>query len=215
MRLRYKPNAKEELEENPLMILDEKAHKGSWSEVFANNNPIELEIGSGKGDFIVEKAEQNPDINYLALEHSLKALVLAGRKFDPENLPNLRGLLADAEDLEEIFAPGEISKIYLNFSTPWLKRKHHKRRLSHKDFLERYQKITKPGAILELKTDDKEFFLASIRYLEDMGMEILKKDYDLSVEDSGVLTEYERKFRKKGLPIYFLSAQISPKENDR
>lgn len=214
MRLRYKPNAKEELQENPLIIQNPQDFKGRWREVFGNYKPIELEIGSGKGDFIRQMSINNKDKNFLALEMSLKALVLAARIFDPEENENLRGLLGDAEDLEEIFKKGEISKIYLNFSTPWPKRKHHKRRLSHKDFLERYKKIARPGAILELKTDNREFFDDTLKYFEENELIILKKDYDLSEEASGVLTEYERKFRKQGLPIYFVCAQISPEEGE-
>lgn len=209
MRLRYKPNAMDEINEHPLMIVEAEKYKGAWREVFNNDNPIELEIGSGKGDFIKEMAIRNPDKNYLAMEMSVKALVLAGRKFDQDQSPNLRAILADAENLEDIFEKGEISKIYLNFSTPWPKRKHHKRRLSHKNFLDRYKNIAKDGAILELKTDNREFFDDTIKYFEENDLQILKKDYDLSLEDSGVLTEYERKFRKENVPICFVRAKIN------
>lgn len=208
MRLRYKPNAIDELKENPLMVFEPEDFKGKWKEVFNNDNPIELEIGAGKGDFVKQMALENPDKNYIALEMSIKAFVLASRKFDMEETPNIRGIIGDAENLEDMFEKGDISKIYLNFSTPWPKRKHHKRRLSHKVFLDRYAKIAKKGAILELKTDNREFFDDSLKYFEDYGLEILKKDYDISIEESGVLTEYERKWRKKSIPICFIRARF-------
>ncbi|MDD7305237.1 MAG: tRNA (guanosine(46)-N7)-methyltransferase TrmB [Peptoniphilaceae bacterium] len=208
MRLRYKPNARGEIEKNPLMILNPKLYKGKWKEVFGNDKPIHLEIGSGKGDFVKEMALRNPDINFLALEINIKAFVLASRKFNIEEVENVRGIVAGAEDLEEIFESGEISKIYLNFSTPWPKRRHHKRRLTHKNFLDRYKKIIKPGASLELKTDNRDFFDDTLIYLEENNIKIIKKDYNLSEEDSKVLTEYERKFRKQGLPICFVKAKF-------
>lgn len=213
MRLRYKPNAIDELKENPLMVFKPENFKGKWKEVFNNDNPIELEIGAGKGDFVKQMALENPDKNFLALEMSIKAFVLASRKFNKDETPNIRGIIEDAENLEEIFDRGEISKIYLNFSTPWPKRKHHKRRLSHKVFLDKYKKIVKKGAILELKTDNRDFFDDSLKYFEDYGLEILKKDYDISVEESKVLTEYERKWRKKSIPICFVRARFKKDEN--
>src|SRR5699024_4776453 len=104
--------------------------------------------GSGKGDFVKQMALENPDKNYLALDTAIKALVLASRKFDKDDTPNIRAIIGDAEDIVDMFDKDEISKIYLNFSTPWPKRKHHKRRLSHKVFLDRYKKIVKKGAVL-------------------------------------------------------------------
>lgn len=208
MRLRYKPNAIDELKENPLMIFEAEKFKGKWKEVFNNENPIELEIGSGKGDFVKQMALENPDKNYLALDTAIKALVLASRKFDKDDTPNIRAIIGDAEDIVDMFDKDEISKIYLNFSTPWPKRKHHKRRLSHKVFLDRYKKIVKKGAILELKTDNREFFDDTLKYLEENDLEILKKNYDISVEESKVLTEYERKWRRKSIPICFVRARF-------
>ena len=208
MRLRYKPNAIDELKGNPLMIFEAEKFKGKWKEVFKNENPIELEIGSGKGDFVKQMALENPDKNYLALDTAIKALVLASRKFDKDDTPNIRAIIGDAEDIVDMFDKDEISKIYLNFSTPWPKRKHHKRRLSHKVFLDRYKKIVKKGAVLELKTDNREFFDDTLKYLEENDLEILKKNYDISVEESKVLTEYERKWRRKSIPICFVRARF-------
>lgn len=208
MRLRYKPNAIEELKKNELIILEPKEYKGRWREVFGNDNPISLEIGSGKGDFIKRMADENCNSNFIALEISIKAFYLAKEKFNKEENKNLRGIIADASDLEEIFDKEEISKIYLNFSTPWPKRRHHKRRLSHTEFLNRYKNIVKKDAILELKTDNREFFEDSLKYLRENDMEILSCNYDISIEDSKVLTEYEKKFRQKAVPICFLKARF-------
>lgn len=209
MRLRYKPNAGKDIKENPLMTFKAENYKGRWKEVFGNDRPIYLEIGAGKGEFTYGMAKENKDINFVALEMSVKAFVLAARLFDEEETPNIRGIVGDANDLTEIFSPGEIDKIYLNFSTPWPKRRHHKRRLTNKNFLKLYETIIKKGGLLELKTDNREFFDDSLKYIEDYGLEILEKSYDLSIEDSGVQTDYEEKFRKKKVPICFVRARFN------
>lgn len=209
MRLRYKPNAEKDIKENPLMTFTPEDYRGRWKEVFGNDRPIYLEIGAGKGEFTYGMAKENKDINFVALEMSVKAFVLAARLFDEEKTPNIRGIVGDANDLTEIFSPCEIDKIYLNFSTPWPKRRHHKRRLTNKNFLKLYETIIKKGGLLELKTDNREFFDDSLKYIKDYGLEILEKSYDLSIEDSGVQTDYEEKFRKKKVPICFVRARFN------
>lgn len=208
MRLRYKENAIPEMKENPYIFFDGEKLKGKWSEEFKNDRPIYLEIGAGRGDFIKEIAEDKPDINFIALEVNTNAFVLASRKILEEDLTNVRGLIADAENLEDIFDKGEISKIYLNFSTPWPKRRHHKRRLSHERFLKRYENIIKNGAEIELKTDNEDFFDYSIKYFKDYGLDILDIDRNISEEKSLYISEYEKKFRNKNMPIYFLRAKF-------
>ncbi|MFO3718289.1 tRNA (guanosine(46)-N7)-methyltransferase TrmB, partial [Anaerococcus sp. ENR1011] len=141
MRLRFKPNAIPEMKENDRIFFYPRDMKGKWKEVFKNDNPIYLEIGAGKGDFIIEMAKANPDINFIALEMNTNAFVIASRKIEEEELTNVIGLVDYAEELTETFDLGEIDHIYINFSTPWPKTKHHKRRLSHERFLERYKKI--------------------------------------------------------------------------
>ena len=158
MRLRFKENAIPEMKKNPQIFFCGKENKGKWIEIFGNDNDIYLEIGSGRGDFLVEIAKDNPNINFIGLEVNTNAFVVCSRKMKESELINVRGLIADAENLEEIFEDEEISRIYLNFSTPWPKRRHHKRRLSHERFLNRYKNIIKDKAILELKTDNKELY---------------------------------------------------------
>ena len=207
MRLRYKPNAIPEMRENNKIYFDASVNKGKWKEIFETDNPIHLEIGAGKGDFVTQMANLHKDINYIALEMNTNAFVVASRKMLDEDMKNVRGIIGNAENLEEFFDKGEIDKIYLNFSTPWPKKRHHKRRLSHKRFLDRYKKIISDGADLELKTDNEDFFDASCLYFEDFGMEIEEVDRDLDINKS-VVTEYEAKFRKRDMPIYFVSAKF-------
>lgn len=207
MRLRHKPNAIPEMKENSKIYFDASVNKGKWKEIFGNGNPIHLEIGAGKGDFVTQMANLHKDINYIALEMNTNAFVVASRKILDQDIKNVRGIIGNAENLEEFFDEGEIDKIYLNFSTPWPKKRHHKRRLSHKRFLDRYKKIITDGAELELKTDNEDFFDASLEYFEDFGMYITKVDRDLDINQS-VVTEYEDKFRKRSMPIYFVAAKF-------
>lgn len=207
MRLRYKPNAIPEMKENDRIFFYPRDMKEKWQEVFDNDNPIHLEIGAGKGDFIIEKAKSHPDINFIALEMNTNAFVIASRKIKEEELKNVIGLIDYGEELTEAFGEDEIDHIYINFSTPWPKTKHHKRRLSHPRFLERYQKIIKNEGIIEQKTDDLDFFKDSLKYYEDFGLEILESNYDLPEEES-IVTEYERKWRERKKAIYYAKAKF-------
>ena len=207
MRLRFKPNAIPEMKENDRIFFYPRDMKGKWHEVFGNDHPIYLEIGAGKGDFIIEKAKQNPDINFIALEMNTNAFVIASRKIIEEELTNVIGLVDYAEELTDTFNEGEIDHIYINFSTPWPKTKHHKRRLSHERFLERYKKIIKNQGIIEQKTDDLSFFEDSLKYYEDFGLEILEAEYDLP-EEKSIVTEYEKKWRERNKPIYYAKAKF-------
>lgn len=207
MRLRYKPNAIPEMKENDRIFFYPRDMKGKWQEVFDNDNPIHLEIGTGKGDFIIEKAKSHPDINFIALEMNTNAFVIASRKIKEEELKNVIGLIDYGEELTEAFGEDEIDHIYINFSTPWPKTKHHKRRLSHPRFLERYQKIIKNEGIIEQKTDDLDFFKDSLKYYEDFGLEILESNYNLP-EEKSIVTEYERKWRERKKPIYYAKAKF-------
>lgn len=207
MRLRFKPNAIPEMKENDRIFFYPRDMKGKWHEVFGNDHPIYLEIGAGKGDFIIEKAKQNPDINFIALEMNTNAFVIASRKIIEEELTNVIGLVDYAEELTDTFNDGEIDHIYINFSTPWPKTKHHKRRLSHERFLERYKKIIKNQGIIEQKTDDLPFFEDSLKYYEDFGLEILEAEYDLP-EEKSIVTEYEKKWRERNKAIYYAKAKF-------
>lgn len=207
MRLRHKAHAIPHMKESPYIIFDSENNKGSWKELFKNKNEIELEIGAGKGDFIVNKAMKETDKNFLALEMNTNAFVSTCKKIEENELKNVYGIVGKAEDLLEMFDEEELSKIYLNFSTPWPKKRHNKRRLSHENFLKLYQVICKPGAEIELKTDNEEFFDDSLSYMKDFGMEIIEVDRDLAEENS-IVSEYERKFRDRDMPIFHFIAKF-------
>ena len=207
MRLRHKPHAIPTMKESPYIIFDPQNHKGDWEELFKNNNEIELEIGAGKGEFVVGKAINYTNKNFLALEMNTNAFVAACKKIEENELTNVYGIVGKAEDLLDMFDENEISKIYLNFSTPWPKKRHNKRRLSHPNFLKLYQVICKNGAELELKTDNEDFFEGSLSYFEDFGMEIVDINRNLAEENS-IVTEYERKFRDKNMPIFYVKAKF-------
>ena len=207
MRIRHKPHAIPTMQESDYILFDPENYKGSWKKLFNNDNKIELEIGAGKGDFIVQKALKDKDTNFLALEMNTNAFVSACKKIEEEELSNVYGIVGKAEELLDMFDEGEISKIYLNFSTPWPKKRHNKRRLSHENFLKLYEVICKNGAEIELKTDNEDFFKGSLSYMEDFGMEIVKVDRNL-LEEESIVTEYERKFRDREMPIYYLKAKF-------
>ncbi len=207
MRIRHKPHAIPTMQESDYILFDPENYKGSWKKLFNNDNKIELEIGAGKGDFIVQKALKDKDTNFLALEMNTNAFVSACKKIEEEELSNVYGIVGKAEELLDMFDEGEISKIYLNFSTPWPKKRHNKRRLSHENFLKLYEVICKNGAEIELKTDNEDFFEGSVSYMEDFGMEIVKVDRNL-LEEESIVTEYERKFRDREMPIYYLKAKF-------
>lgn len=207
MRLRFKANAIPEMKENSRIFFYPRDKKGKWSEVFGNTNPIYLEVGAGKGDFVIEMAKKRPEINFIALEMNTNAFVIASRKIKEEELANVIGLIDHAEDLRDIFGKKEIDRIFINFSTPWPKTKHHKRRLSHPRFLNIYKGIIKDGGIIEQKTDDKDFFLDSLEYYKEFPLEILEVDYKLAREKS-IVTEYEKKWRDRGKDIYYCKVKF-------
>ena len=177
------------------VIQSGKDYKGKWNELFGNDNPIYLEIGMGKGDFIIEHARTNPNINYIGLEKFASVLIQASDKLNDEHLPNLYLLLVDAEELDEIFDVNEISQIYLNFSDPWPKARHAKRRLTSSKFLKNYQTILKDEGTIEFKTDNRELFEYSIVSMNNYGMNFLDLTFDLHHRDPEmyiIKTEYEK-----------------------
>lgn len=205
MRIRFKKFAIPELQENDLVYFDPKNNNGRWNEIFENNNPIHLEIGAGRGGFVATLAEQNPDINYVAIEMDANILVYAGRLFLERSLKNIRAIRGFAEYLGDHFNEDEISKIYINFSNPWPKKKHLKRRLTHPRHLKIYKEILKNGGEIEFKTDDRPFFEDSLEYFKESGFEILEYSFDLKLEDKpeNIVTEYESKWRRMGVPICY------------
>lgn len=209
MRLKKVKNAKERVEASKYYVENPKEHIGKWSEVFGNSNPIHVEIGMGKGRFIVNMAKTYPNINFIGIEKYDSVMVKALNLLEEmEELPNLRLILFDATEIKEIFDK-DIDRLYLNFSDPWPKSKHQKRRLTSKEFLERYDYIFKCEKEIFQKTDNYDFFEFSRQSLSDYGYEIKNLTYDLHNEKLdfiNVQTEYEQKFSDKGVKINRLEA---------
>ena len=209
MRLRNVPNAYDKLEACNNYVPSPKDYRGNWKEFFKNDNPIHMEIGSGKGQFITELALQNPSINYIAIEKFPAVLIKLIKKIPGEGLENLAVISFDAEELEEIFDIGEIDKLYLNFSDPWPKKRHAKRRLTSPEFLKLYKNVLKPGSVIEFKTDNRPLFDYSIETFESLGYNLIKTTFDLYKSDlleGNIPTEYEIKFHGMGTSINKLIA---------
>jgi len=209
MRLRHIPGSEEEIATSPYVIQNPSEKKGCWKEVFGNENPIEIEIGMGKGRFIMELAALHPEINYVGIERYPSVLLRGLQKRAELELDNIYFMCVDAKNLAEIYAPGEVEKIYLNFSDPWPKDRHEKRRLTSEDFMKMYNQILRPDGVVEFKTDNRELFDYSLEAIPRAGWKIVDFTYDLHHSEMGagnVMTEYEEKFSSKGNPIYKLVA---------
>ena len=211
MRLRNVPGSRDTIAESPFTIKDETEKKGNWKEVFGNTNPIHIEIGMGKGQFIMTLAEQNPDINYVGIEKYSSVLVRAIEKQEEKNLPNLFFIRMEAENIADVFAPDEVDRIYLNFSDPWPKDRHAKRRLTSSVFLDRYHEILSADGRIEFKTDNQDLFSFSLEEIENhplWRLDAFTRDLhnDDSMNQGNIMTEYEQKFSSLGNPICKLIA---------
>jgi len=210
MRQRAKPWANQEFDDNALFIDNPYANAGLWRENFANLQPIHLEIGCGKGRFVVQSALANPHINYIAMEKQEQIICMALRSARDVGLPpNLRFLCQDAEELADFFAPGELSRIYINFCDPWRARgKWRKRRLTHRNFLAVYEQLMGDCGEVHFKTDDAGLFRFSITEFEETGWQLANVTFDLhsSDFDGNIKTEYEERFAATGKPICRLEA---------
>ena len=215
MRLRNIPGADEVIRNCDWVIKEPADKKGKWNTVFGNENPIHIEVGMGKGQFITEMAKRNPQINYIGIERYTSVLLRAVQKREQlpteEALPNLLYLCIDASELPEIFAKDEVAKIYLNFSDPWPKDRHARRRLPSKEFLARYDQILVPDGKVEFKTDNKGLFEFSLEEVGEAGWKLLAHTFDLhnqaDMMEENVMTEYEEKFSSMGNPICKLIAK--------
>ena len=213
MRLRNIPGARETIDANPVAIKNEREYKGKWRELFGNDNPLHIEIGMGKGQFLLTLAKQNPDIN-IGGERYSSVLLRALEKYETEEfagLKNIRFICMDANDIAEVFAPAEVDKIYLNFSDPWPKARHARRRLTSKEFLSRYEKVLCEVGTLEFKTDNHPLFEFSLEQAEEAeGWAVKEYTFDLhhdeKMNEGNVMTEYEQKFSSQGNPIHKLIA---------
>ena len=213
MRLRKVKNALEKIQEYPnIVIQNAVSNKGKWNTIFKNDNPIYLEIGMGKGKFIIENAKRNPNINYIGLEVEESVLVRALEKLIDEPLPNLILLHEDAFELNNIFEDGEIDKIFLTFSDPWPKSRHAKRRLTCNNILNSYRKALKLDGTIEFKTDNRKLFEYSILEFIQNGLEFKELSLNLHEDKEDIITtEYEDKFVAKGNVIYFVEVKNNGK----
>ncbi|MFC0234273.1 tRNA (guanosine(46)-N7)-methyltransferase TrmB [Vagococcus entomophilus] len=209
MRVRNKPWAKEKVAEYPQYIpSDPMAWKGKWQDKFQNKQPIHIEVGTGKGQFITEMAKAHPEINYVGIELQTNVIVIALDKLIEEKLPNLQLLLVNGSMLTEYFAAGEVDQVYLNFSDPWPKKRHEKRRLTSPSFLSNYENILKKNGEIHFKTDNRGLFEYSLASFSQYGMILKQVWLDLHQSDfvGNIMTEYEAKFSAKGQPIYRVEA---------
>ena len=208
LRLRNVKNKKELIDNSEYIIKNEKEYKGKWNEIFKNNNKIYIEIGSGKGDFLIENAKRYKDINFIGIEKYDSVIARFTEKLIDTYIPNLKLIRMDAKEIDEVFDK-EIDKIYLNFSDPWPKKRHSKRRLTSTCFLEKYDKIFKDVKEIEMKTDNISLFEFSLETLSNYGYVFKKVSLDLVNSDvlNNIMTEYEKKFVKNGIKINYLIAK--------
>ena len=214
-RVRKQPGTREALMQYaPVVVLEPEQHKGKWQDVFGNANPIQMEVGMGKGKFISTMARQHPEINFIGVEVIEEVLLDAVKRMNrAEGIPeNLRLVWINASLLEDLFLPGEVDRIFLNFSDPWPKTRHAKRRLTHKGFLDQYAAILKSEGQVHFKTDNQGLFEFSLNEFCACGWRLQNIQLDMyqKLPEGNVATEYETKFHNQGMPIYRLEA-VRPK----
>ncbi len=217
MRLRNIRGSREVIAGSDYVIHEEETRAGSWHQIFGNTHPIHIEIGMGKGKFIMALAKANPQINYVGIEKYSSVLIRALEKMSQEKVPltNLYFIRMDAEQIVKVFAKGEVDKIYLNFSDPWPKDRHAKRRLTSREYLARYQKILSDKGDVEFKTDNRLLFDFSVESVREAGWELRALTYDLHqdavLNQGNIMTEYEERFSALGNPIHKLIASYEKK----
>lgn len=220
MRLRNIPRADSVLASSPQVIKNETTYFGKWHQLLGNDNPIHIEIGMGKGQFLLQLAKKNPQINYIGIERYSSVLLRAVEKYEElalnqEGTPvptNIHFICMDATDIEKVFAPKEVEKIYLNFSDPWPKARHARRRLTSRQFFTRYHKILTSEGTVEFKTDNRPLFDFSLEELaESTSFREIAHTFDLhhdaAMNQGNIMTEYEAKFSSQGNPICKLIAK--------
>lgn len=206
MRLRNVKGSREEIQLSEYTVNEPEKYKGRWKELFGNDNPVYIEVGMGKGKFITEMAQLHPEINFIGIEKYSSVLIRAIEKRKELEINNLMFIRMDAENIEDVFEKNEVAGIYLNFSDPWPKDRHAKRRLTSRQFLARYDKILAGDGVIEFKTDNRDLFDFSLEEAPEAGWEIIASTYDLHTDEKmsegNVMTEYEEKFSSKGNPIH-------------
>lgn len=210
MRLRNIPGSREVIAENCYCIPETEPPKGNWHSIFGNSQPIHIEIGMGKGKFLMALARQNPQINYVGIEKYSSVLLRGLQKLEENPIDNIRFIRMDAENITEMFDKDEVARIYLNFSDPWPKDRHAKRRLTSRQFFALYDKILRKEGIVEFKTDNESLFDFSLEEVGEAGWKLdaytRNLHQDKSMNQGNIMTEYEEKFSAKGNPIYKLIA---------
>ena len=215
MRVRNRKGASELLADNPQYVISKPEEcKGRWSDIFGNDNPIHIEVGSGKGRFVTGMAALHPDINYIGIDIQMTVLSYALDKVLESGLPNIKLLQVDGSDLTNYFSEAEVDRLYLNFSDPWPKKRHEKRRLTYRTFLDTYKAILPAQGEIHFKTDNRGLFEYSLASFSQYGMVLKQVWLDLHASDmeGNVQTEYEEKFSNKGQVIYRVEAQFQEKE---
>lgn len=210
MRQRNKPWAKDRLAEYPQYVISEpEKYKGKWNEAFDKDQPLHIEIGTGKGRFLTGMAKANPDINYIGIELAESVIVTALDRIIEEELSNIKLLNVNANDLRDYFEKGEVNRVYLNFSDPWPKKRHAKRRLTYRSFLEIYEDILVDKGEIHFKTDNQGLFESSLMSFSDYGMLLTFVSLDLHNSDfeENIMTEYEEKFSSRGSRIFRCEVQ--------
>ncbi|MCQ6274429.1 tRNA (guanosine(46)-N7)-methyltransferase TrmB [Bacillus sp. V3B] len=210
MRLRHKPWAKDKIQQYPQYVISNPEQlKGKWGSVYEKDQPVHIEIGMGKGRFVTEMARSNPDINYLGVELQESVIVSALDRLIEAELPNVKLLNADAANLPLYFSKGEVSRVYLNFSDPWPKTRHEKRRLTYSSFLKLYEDILPNQGEIHFKTDNQGLFEYSLMSFSAYGLLLKYVSLDLhqSNFEGNIMTEYEEKFSERGNRIYRCEVQ--------
>lgn len=217
MRLRNNPNAPQFLDAHPeIVVQNPENYRGRWNELFGNDNPLHIEVGTGKGQFVTGMALANPEVNYIGIELFDSVMMKACEKaLDAGSPSNLRLLRVNGADLEKYFAKNDVDRLYLNFSDPWPKSRHAKRRLTHEGFLKLYEAVLVDNGEIHFKTDNRGLFEYSLISMTDYGMKLKLVSLDLHADNpaDNIMTEYEEKFSAKGQPIYRVEAQFITKKD--
>ncbi|MCT8137294.1 tRNA (guanosine(46)-N7)-methyltransferase TrmB [Anaerobacillus sp. CMMVII] len=211
MRLRNKPGATEELLQHPTIVIQNaETRKGKWHEIFGNNHPIHIEVGTGKGQFLTGMSELHPTINYIGVEKYDSVIISALERIQESGRQNFKLLNEDVNNLTSYFLTGEIDRVYINFTDPWPKNRHEKRRLTHEGFLKMYEEVLKKNGEIHFKTDNQALFEYSLHSFSKYGMILNNVSLDLHNSDieGNIMTEYEEKFSRKGMRIYRCEAQF-------
>ncbi|MCI1856830.1 MAG: tRNA (guanosine(46)-N7)-methyltransferase TrmB [Sporolactobacillus sp.] len=215
MRVRHKPWAREKLNRHSdIVIPSPKYYSGEWNEAFHREAPLNVEIGTGKGKFIVEMAERHPAWNFIGIELHESVIVTALQKCLDAGVTNVRLVNDDARGLTNFFAESEVDAIYLNFCDPWPKKRHEKRRLTYSSFLAQYDYVLKPSGVIYFKTDNQGLFEYSLESFSMYGFLLRNVSLDLhrAVAHDGrenIMTEYEEKFSQQGQRIYSCEAVVN------